>query len=349
MALILYSSGWWGSQTNRDKYGTFDLSEAYVANGNANGLPANPKLMYSAGMHTPLADWGYWAPYQEAVSDGYVLHKPDGTLCLNANQYGLDVGDPEMQRDWLRGIRAKMAQYPALDGFYIDGVHRQVQAWCGGSFPQEYPTLAAWDTAMKEWAQVVGTAARNEGIYLLPSAGGYCPSCGDPITSTEYWFREISPYFPALFYELWVSHSSSTRLASMGPAWDQQWDRKVALHTLANSLGVDFYALDRWDNMDVQGKTYTRVSFLINWDDQGGGHFQSQRCGFSCGDQWPPGEASYDVGQPVSAKVQVGVGWRREFTKAYVLINPDPSVSQTFGVGGQTVTVGPVRARIILK
>jgi hypothetical protein len=93
MALILYSSGWWGSQTNRDKYGTFDLSEAYVANGNANGLPANPKLMYSAGMHTPLADWGYWAPYQEAVSDGYVLHKPDGTLCLNANQYGLDVGD----------------------------------------------------------------------------------------------------------------------------------------------------------------------------------------------------------------------------------------------------------------
>lgn len=47
--------------------------------------------------------------------------------------------------------------------------------------------------------------------------------------------------------------------------------------------------------------------------------------------------------------MQVGVGWRRELTKAYVLINPDPSVSQTFSVGGQTVTVGPVRARIILK
>jgi hypothetical protein len=347
MALILYSSGWWGPQTNTDKYGTFDLSEAYVANGNRKGLTASLKLMYTAGMHTPLAAWGYWAPYQEAVSDGYVLHKPDGTLCLNANQYGLDVGDPEMQRDWLRGIRAKMAQYPALDGFYVDGVNRNVQAWCGGSFPQEYPTLAAWDAAIKEWAQVVGTAARNEGIYLLPSAGGYCPSCGDPITSTEHWFRQIAPHFPALNYEHWITHTATTRLASMGPAWDQQWDRKTGLHRLANSLGVDFYGIDLWET--AEGKVYTRASFLSDWDGSGGGHVNALKCGYACGDQWPGGEAALDVGQPVSAKVQVGVGWRREFTKAYVLINPDPSASQTFSVGGQTVAVGPVRARIILK
>jgi hypothetical protein len=349
MAFILYSSGLLGYQTNVDKYGTFDVGEAYAAAGNINGLPANPKLMYSAGMHTPLAGWGWWAPYQEAVSDGYVLHKPDGTLCQASSQYGLDVGDPAMQQDWIRGMRQKMAQYPAIDGFYIDGVNRQVQAWCGGSFPQEYPTLAAWDAAMKEWAQVVGTTARNEGVYLLASAGGYCPSCGDPITSTEYWFGQIAPYFPALFTEYQVTHSVSSRLASMGPAWDQQWDRKVALQTLANSLGVDFYTLDIWDNADVLGKVYTRASFLINWDGKGGGHFNSLRCGYACGDQWPPGEAAYDVGQPVSAKVQVGVGWQREFTLAHVLINPDPAVSQTFSVGGQSITVAPVTARIIGK
>jgi uncharacterized protein YkwD len=346
MAFILYSSGLFGYQTNVDKYGTCDVAEAYL--GQVSAHPCN-RLMYSAAMHAPDAAWAWWNPISEARADGYLLHRSDGSECATDGQYGLDVGDSNAQQDFIQGVMAKMAQYPWMTGVFTDGVGRSVQSFCGGAYPVEYPTQASWDDAMVEWASVVGPALRSAGIYQLPNAGGWYPN-HDLVNTTREWWPRIAPYFPALTFEYWTMHPSSPRLASTGPAWDQLWNEKQALVAFAQGLGVDFYGIDQWYNDDPVGKTYGRVSFLLDWDGNGGGHFQTPRGTYnSTQDNWVAGMPSYDVGAPTAGKVQVGVGWRREFTKATVLINPDPAVSQSFSVGGSTVTLPPVTARIIGK
>ena len=348
MAFILYSSALFGYQTNLDKYGTCNIATAYAFN--IQDLPCRPKTAYSAATHAPDAAWVWWFDLAHARANGYLLHNPDGTEQRCGTQYAPDVGDPAYQQYWISAARSYLAQYPWMTGLFVDGQHRSPGCGDGGyDYLLEYPTQQAWDDAQIEWASVVSQAMRAAGYHMTTNAEGWCPNCGDRFASFRYWWPRLAPNYDALNIEHFVTHPASGRLASTGTAWDQQWNEKQSLVAFTQSLGVDFYGIDHWPNTDSQGKSYTRVSFLLDWDGSGGGHYQTT-CSYACAtNNWVEGEPSTDVGLPVSPKVRIGVGWQREFTKATVLINPDPAVSQSFSVGGSTVTVAPVTARIIGK
>ena len=57
------------------------------------------------------------------------------------------------------------------------------------------------------------------------------------------------------------------------------------------------------------------------------------------GDPWSA-EWAAGIGQPAGGRYQVGAGWRRDFTGGTVLVNPSPSATQTFALGGSYLTPG---------
>ena len=95
-------------------------------------------------------------------------------------------------------------------------------------------------------------------------------------------------------------------------------------------MGDDFVGVTYGAPGDTQMMTYGKASFLLDWNG-GGGAFIYQAT-----DGSDPANSAWtaSIGQPAAAKQQVGVGWMRQYTDGVVLVNPDPSNSQTFSLGG---------------
>src|SRR5439155_5195748 len=76
----------------------------------------------------------------------------------------------------------------------------------------------------------------------------------------------------------------------------------------------------------------------------------------SSGDPWNPAWTT-GIGTPSGSKVQVGVGWQRNYTNGSVIVNPSTSTSQTFSLGAtyltptgtavSSVTLSPATAMIL--
>jgi hypothetical protein len=346
MALIVYGgSSDFAVETNVDKFGTCNVSfnlSVGVANKPCRGL------IYSASFHAPDDDLGqsYWADDDQARANGWLLHNSSGGELVCGGQYQFDVGDPGYQQEWITRVNNQIDSLPGIEGTFTDGVTRTPPC---NQYPREYPTQALWDAAMVEWSSVVGPALQNISHYQVVNAGGWCAACGNEFTSTQYWWTQLDGYFPAVNFEHWTVPSGQP-LATTGTAWYQQWNERRALVSYAQNLGFDFYAIDRWSNSDLSGKAYGRVTFLLDWDGSGGGHFQTPSTGYGGAESnWVAGMPSYDVGVPVTAKAQTGVAWKREYSKAWVAINPAPSASQMITLGSQAITLGPVSATIVLK
>jgi hypothetical protein len=283
-------------------------------------------------------------PYTDALNNGWLLKSSTGALLTNSSfgSYCADVGSTGYQDEWIRNVEGYLVAHPGVDGVFIDNVLYDPKGDCGG-YPAKYPTTAAWAAAMVSFVQAVYATLNAKGYYVALNAGAF--KSGDSTyndgTSTVNWWKQVGPYSSGLMNENYDQTSQGLRTSAN--AWYGDYDGWQRLIGTAQGMGKDFLGLTKSGGMNTTVAIYGKASFLLEWN--GGGSAYLYTCGTACD---PTNSAwTTDIGQPAGEKVAVGVGYERSYTNGAVLVNPSPSVSQTFTVGGVSYTLAPTTAKII--
>jgi hypothetical protein len=239
-----------------------------------------------------------------------------------------NVGSRSYQRTWLRRV-SRAAATGGFDGVMIDGITGRVSDWTMGSgvYPTAYPSDTAWERAMRRFVRLVGPALKRRGLYLL--ANTFKGGSNDGSTDVAWW-KTVAPYFDGLMSEFWEQSPINLRLFDTNRCcWTGHWNGWLKLGAAAQQSGADFFPLQYGSSTDTKTMSYGKASFLLVWDGSGGGYIFEPR---NQADPWNPAWTT-PVGKPSGPRRRVGVGWRRKYTRGTVLVNPDPTTSQTFSLG----------------
>ncbi len=287
--------------------------------------------------------WSTGVTYTAAAANGWLLQNSSGSYMTSPyGAYAADIGSAAYQKAWTTNVLNYLAARPGIDGIFIDTVIMDPKA-SFGSYPAAYPSTAAYSAAMVSFVQAVYTALHAKGYYVELNGGAY--KSGDSTysdgTSTVAWWKRLGPYADGLMDENYAE-ASTHALRAAGTAWYQQWDGWQRLIDVAQSMGDDFVGLEYNSGTDTNAMTYGKASFLLEWNGGGSAFIYKNGSTDPTNGAW-----TTDIGSPTAPKVQVGVGWKRGFTGGTVILNPSPSVSQTFTVDGTTYTLAPTTARIL--
>jgi hypothetical protein len=317
------------------------FSLVIVTTGEARAAAREPgrSLVYFAGTDVNT-QWNAGVPYRQAVAHGWLLRDASGQLLVNKgypDNYVGDVGDPGYQQAWLQNVLAFLRKH-GDDGVFIDDVLRDLVP-LAGSEAAKYPSQQAWAAAQLSFVRTVGSGLRAHGYYVLVNASGYIPDdpASNDASSTTEWWRQLAPYVSGLLNEYYQeTPDGNDTLRSTGNAWSQNWDSWQRLIQTAQSLGKDFVGLTHGASDDTRGMSYGKASFLLDWNG-GGGAFIFDPDNNENANPWNPAWTA-DIGRPAAAKQRVGSGWLRRYTDGVALLNPNPSNSQTFQLGGNYLT-----------
>lgn len=301
--------------------------------------------------------------YQQALAhdaanpnDPWVLRDAAGNSITHPaypREHAADVGSASYQQQWLQNVASAETKY-GFDGVYIDNVLAQISGFSGGVYPTLYPSDSAWESAMKSFMAYVGPQLQAKGFYVLTNTYKGGTSDG---TNDVAWWKAVGPYVNGLLSEYWIQNPNSlTQLYDTNPCcWTGHWEGWLRLAEAAKSTGADFFPLLYGASTDTRIMRYGKASFLLVWDGAGGGFIFNPTDPV---DPWNPAWTT-DIGTPVAARYQVGVGWRRNYTRGTALVNPNAFSAQTFALGGRyltpsgatvtSVTLQPVTAMVLRK
>jgi hypothetical protein len=274
--------------------------------------------------------------HEEALRRNWLLKDSSGEYLENLN-YETDIGDvgnPAYQQQWADNV-ARFLTLHHDDGVFIDDVVADVGQLTDYAYPPQYPDQQAWQNAMFSFIKYVGASLKAKGFYVVVSATGRVR--GDVRSNngelTRTFWQKLAPYVSGLFSEYWLqlgSDPATLRVAGSSD-WRQWWGSWQGLVQVAQRAGVDFFAEMYGSGDDLHIMRYGRASFLLDWNGRGGAFIYQPDEGRS--DPWNP-EWTMTIGLPVGPKRRVGVGWRRDYTAGVTLVNPSPSASQSFALGG---------------
>jgi hypothetical protein len=324
------------------------IGSSYSSDSSLLQSTAGRGLTYFAGSDVNTT-YSTGVPYSQASANGWLLYC--GTiLCVNkgfANDYIGDVGSSGYQQAFITNVENYLAAHPGTDGIFIDDVLYTATGLIG-SYPNKYPSLSTWSSAQVSFVKAVYSALHSKGYYVALNASGYVPGDANSNTSAneQTFWKMVGPYSDGLmneWYDETASGITTAQLRSTGTAWYQEFDSWQQIIPLIQSMGKDFIALTKQTCTNTTAMTYGKASFLLEWNGGGGAYI------YTCGGSTDPTNTAWtkNIGTPSAAKVQVGVGWMRSYTKGTVLVNPSPTASQTFTVNGTSYTLSPTTARIL--
>jgi hypothetical protein len=311
-----------------------------VTAGEATAAAREPgrSLVYFAGTDVNTR-WDAGVSYRQAAARGWLLRDGAGNLLVNKgypDNYVGDVGDPAYQQAWAANV-LRFLRAHHNDGVYIDDVLRDLMP-LAGTEAAKYPSQQAWAAAQLSFVHAVGSALRAHGYYVLVNASGYIP--GDPASdngsSTIAWWRQLAPSVSGLLNEYYQQTSDGNdTLRASGAAWQQNWDGWQRLVQAAQALHKDFVGLAYGSSSDTQRMSYGKASFLLDWNGGGGAYiYEPQE---EDANPWNSAWTA-DIGRPAAPKQRVGAGWLRRYSAGVSIVNPSPSSSQTFQLGGDYLT-----------
>jgi Hypothetical glycosyl hydrolase family 15 len=333
--LIRTGDGNWHTLRNTNKYAVIVTSS-----GNAKyaRLRRGRVLLYACGTNMPSdstsAQCG--VSYVEARSSDWILEDSSGREVgyKGTSSVLTDIGSGAYQRRFVTDIIADLRSHPGVDGVFIDDVTGSLIA-SGTEVPAKYRDNASYRDAMSSFVKAIGPALRAKGWYVAVNAsildGAIESVTGPAWDGSQYiwWAKQIGPYVDAINMEHWQQNwdnGASVRVS--GSASNQAWRGWQRVASTVHGLGKDFFAMDTGALSDVNKAAYLRASFLLDWKPGQGVFFYADNYAGK-GDPWSA-VATPAIGRPLERKHPVGVGFRRAFTKGVVILNPSPSVSQTF-------------------
>lgn len=367
------SSENWSQLTQTRRYSLISVGPADA--GRAARLPGRA-LLYACGVAIPNAEWSSLCgvPWSTAVARNWLLRDASGNYAQYPGYdylYLADIGNPSYQQAWIKDMTAVLHRYRKLRGVWIDNIVGHLIA------PSStYPDNATYRAAMLKFIDAVGPALRKKGWYVAAEAlmtdtttPGWRTSFGDQCDGSQplWWYRRIARDLDGIASEYWEMswNNGNVRLSGTASCSDQNWDGWERLVPFVQHLHKDFIPLTSGpaDASGIAKSAYLKASFLLDYNGGtsafiyaagGNSNYDARVDDAMGGAPW-----TYDLGKPAGAKYRVGSGWRRNFARGTVVINPDPSASQVFALGAtylggdgvavDSVTLPPGTAQILRR
>jgi hypothetical protein len=350
-----------GPSSNRSRSTRYSVVIVGQASAHRAARLPGRSLLYGCGVNIPDANWSgtCGVSWTTAAANNWLLKDANGNYVPYGDGYSYlaDVGNRSYQRAWISALTSILASDPGIDGVMIDNVTGSLIAPSAA-----YPDDASYRAAMKSFVDAVGKGLRAKGRYVAVNASMfdgatanwrelYGNTCDG--SQTLWWFQQLAPDVNGFVNEYWEMNwdsSGSIRLSGTA-ACNQNWDGWQRLVGAVQRMGKDFIPLTSGssDATGLSNSTFLKASFLLDYNggtsafiySAGGLGSYSTQVDDSVGDAaW-----KLDIGQPVGRKYRVGVGWRRDFTRGTVIIDPSPSISQRFALrrtyslpGGRSAT-----------
>jgi hypothetical protein len=186
-----------------------------------------------------------------------------------------------------------------------------------------------------------------------------------PAAETQAWWTDLASAFNGYTQEYFEQHAFDGSLAYNGNTSASDFNDRLRFVDIAQSLGKDYFGGMHYDRLCAKGPActlseammYGIAAFRLKWDGSGGGYRMEQTVGI---DPWNAAWTQ-NIGTPTGAIYAVSTGWRRNYTRGTVIVNPKArgSGAITFNLGATylapngkrvtSVTLQPVRAMILTR
>lgn len=350
VGLIFYAPGNPATLTHLDDYGTILFGQDSHTSTFA---PKAGRCLKYFWLHSAIGSNSLNITSAAAAAGGYRLKDSAGVIVDHSGQGPYcDLGNASYQADVLTVIQNYLSTNPTVDGIFVDNFDTDWPAYAGGmsaAFPtyQEDGTTVVWnnntdyENDVLAFAQAVLKPIKDSGKLVVMNAGvtffnttdrglfqGLSfPAAFNGSTATLDWANRYKSYATGMCVEHWLQNQASPYTVGLNnhvtskDYWDE-WTSSF-LPTLQGTYGLDFYPVCVVSSANAAVARYMRATFLMQWDG-GGGSFLFGIDGSYAADPWTA-ELAVDVGQPQSAVVAVGSGWKRQYEKKLVYINPTAS------------------------
>jgi Hypothetical glycosyl hydrolase family 15 len=282
-----------------------------------------------AGPHSDNRPSALVTQENAAAHESWWLHNRSGGRILfddYAYLAAANIGDSGWQlqaRSHIAGIKAD-----GYDGIMLDDVNTHPGHGfdaANANHSVEYPTDAAYGDAVSAAMATVARYIRDQGLLAIANVGL------DPWTPEQYaTFTRTLPSVSGVLREFWMAWGASSTPFT-GGTWSATLRVQVDTEAAGRVFLANSYPLTPRD--DTRSIRYGQASFWIGWS---GG----TASGFGYHSGLPAsaaGQYGRNLGVPVEARRAVGVGWMRHYSGGVAVVNPDPSASQTFQLGGTYV------------
>jgi Hypothetical glycosyl hydrolase family 15 len=301
------------------------------------------------------SSWNCGVPYAQAYGNGWLLKDANGNFIHtygDTRRYLPDVGLPAYQQAFVHNTLSLLRAYRGIDGIEIDNVQTDIAAITRHVYPSKYPSKQSFQDAEVNFLSVVGPALRKAGYYVFANAGGYVnESSFDSGHDTNAFWKRIAPYLGGLMNEYWMQDPNNlTRMMDdSGGGYMHYWSGWQKLVQTAQAGGADFIGVSEGSTSDVRTMRFGKASFLLNWNGRGGAFIYAVSPAYTSGVSPWNRNWTAKVGAPMGRKHEIGRRvWRRDFTRATIVVNPTTS-SFTTTIHGTSYSIAAIDALILPK
>lgn len=273
-----------------------------------------------------------FAPYQNQVAnqpgdfckllqenEDWFLHNSKGQRLYNTYKDRRYYHMNPASKGWREFVLARLKQRmfgdattPPLgyDGIFLDNVEL--------TWDKARSDLTNSDGKIKEFQSNEDFRAAWKGYlkFLREGLGPDVPIWGNMIAS-NYAPDEWNAYLPYLdggMNEAFITGYSTTLSVEK-----QNNELRQAEYVIGQGKG--FYAIGQGDQSDTQRQQFALAAYLLITKPGAPVYFRYTRANQWYGEWWMYDNYQVDLGEPTGARYAVQNGWRRNFTKGYVMID----------------------------
>jgi hypothetical protein len=328
---------------------------------------ANPNakiLVYkNLGFVNKQPDGCPWSPYQGSgvpwcdatAHESWLLHDASGNRLESDYQdvYAANVANSGYQQAWISDVKARLADINAdgsgarYDGVFLDDTNLFPGHGLNGRIAEL--SDAQYGQAVKGFIETIGDQLKADGFITMPNLG---LRVWDSTQRSEA--LDIAGHVTAINRETFVRWGEGDLFTTPPSNGTPDWRDELNLESDIQAAGAGYSAIVYGASDDVRAQRYARATFLLGWNGLDGSTLIYRPDGL--GNSFMP-DWTTNVGTPTGARYAVGSGFRRAFSGGTVIINPAPSGSQTFNLGGSfrlpdgscvsSVSLGAVSALVL--
>jgi hypothetical protein len=243
----------------------------------------------------------------------------------------MDIGNRAYQDQWAANVIAEL-RAKGWSGVWVDNANMDPSGYFSGKTSQEYPTQASYQAATRSFLANVGPKVIAAGFLFIPNIQAH-----GSLAQPSLWADWVQ-FTSGASREYWTKWGTGTDM-HLG---DSGWAGNQAVFAAVQDAGKIFLPITYAPKTDTRSIRYARASFLLKWN--GGPSAFMFRPAPEAQDSWTT-EWTGDIGLPSGSATQVGVGWKRSYTRGTVYVNPSSSQSVTIDGRALGPTTGLVRPR----
>ncbi len=303
-----------------------------------------------------------WTPFQGSgvpwcnadSHESWFLHDANGNRIESdfKGSYAANIANPGYQQAWIDAVAGRLADINAdgsnqrYDGVFIDDSNLYPGHGMDGRIAELNDS--AYGKATQQFIDRIGDELGHKGFMTVPNLA---LDLYDSTQRSEA--MTIASHVTTINRESFIRWGRGSLFTSPPSNGTANWRDQVKFEQDVEATGASFSAIAYGSENDVQAQRYARASFLLGWNGQVGSSIIYRPTMDSSSDTYTPNWTT-NVGTPTGSMTAVGQGFRRDFTAGTVVINPAPSGSQSFDLGGSyelpdgsctsSVTLGAVKA-----